>query len=86
MIVTERTSFRHACPELIEGWLLKEGKLFRTKNKRYLRIVNGTLSNHKAENEPATWDLDLTECKVREGPRKYEIRLELPKRDVSFFS
>ncbi|KAK4523374.1 hypothetical protein GAYE_PCTG52G1268 [Galdieria yellowstonensis] len=86
MIVTERTSFRHASPELIEGWLLKEGKLFRTKNKRYLRIANGTLSNHKAENEPATWDLDLTECKVREGPRKYEIRLELPKRVVSFFA
>lgn len=49
MMATEKNSFRHAVPEFMEGWLLKEGKLFRTKNKRFLKISNGILSNHKAE-------------------------------------
>eukprot|EP00871_Galdieria_phlegrea_P002514 jgi/Galph1/3263/GphlegSOOS_G1922.1 len=80
------TSLRFQAPLLIEGWLLKEGKRFRTKSRRFLRISGSTLTNHKSQLDPPTWELDLKDCKAREGPRKFEIRLELKTRVISFFA
>eukprot|EP00177_Eucheuma_denticulatum_P002386 GFKZ01004276.1.p1 GENE.GFKZ01004276.1~~GFKZ01004276.1.p1 ORF type:complete len:428 (+),score=64.82 GFKZ01004276.1:352-1635(+) len=70
----------------ISGWLVKEGKTLKVPKPRFLRLVDGNLSNYKEPNAAPTWTVSVTDCAVGPGARKNEVLVHLPKRRVSFFA
>lgn len=77
---------RHGTPVNVDGWLLKEGKFFKSRYKRYLKLRGSVLSNHHSEESPATWEVNVIDCPVGLGSRKNELIISLPQRKVSFFA
>lgn len=77
---------RHGTPANIDGWLQKEGKFFRSRYSRYLRLRGSLLSNHHNEDSPATWEVNVVDCPVAVGSRENELIIALPQRRVSFFA
>lgn len=77
---------RHGTPAHLDGWLEKEGKFFKSRYQRYLRLRGSVLSNHHNEDSPATWEVNVVDCKVGVGSRANELVVELPQRKVSFFA
>ena len=69
----------------MSGWLLKEGKRFRSRYRRYLVLKAGILSNHHSETSPASWTVRVADCPFAVGPRTNEIIIHLPQRRISFF-
>lgn len=85
-----KRSMRHedvadAIPET-RGWLRKEGETLHNLYKRYMVLKGCTLSNHRNEDGPATWTVDMTQASVRVGPRKNELLLALPQKRISLFA
>lgn len=70
----------------MEGWLHKEGKRFRSRYRRYLRLKSGVLSNHHSETSPPTWTVRVADCPFSEGTRQNELVIQLPQRPISFFA
>jgi len=68
------------------GWLRKEGETLHNLYKRYMVLQGCTLSNHRNEDGPATWTVDMTQASVRVGPRKNEVVLSLPQKRISLFA
>jgi serine/threonine protein kinase len=77
---------RHGSPANLDGWLQKEGKYFKSRYQRYLKLRGSVLSNHHNEESPATWKVNVMDCKVSVGSRANELVIELPQRKVSFFA
>lgn len=76
---------RHGTPVNMEGWVEKEGKFFRNRYKRFLRLKGGILSHHHNPQSPATWELSLNDCTVGPGVRSNELIIHLSSRRVSLF-
>lgn len=68
------------------GWLRKEGETLHNLYKRYMVLKGCTLSNHRNEDGPATWTVDMTQASVRTGSRKNEVVLSLPQKRISLFA
>ncbi|OSX70770.1 hypothetical protein BU14_0672s0009 [Porphyra umbilicalis] len=68
------------------GWLRKEGETLHNLYKRYMVLKGCTFSNHRNEDGPATWTVDMTQASVRVGPRKNEVVLSLPQKRISLFA
>lgn len=79
-------TLRHDVPTLKDGWLLKEGKVLRTRTRRFLRLKGTVLSNHHTPSSPASWEVSVISCPVTSGPREHELVLALPTRRLSFFA
>ncbi|KAA8494374.1 putative myosin light chain kinase [Porphyridium purpureum] len=77
---------RHGEPSGTQGWLYKEGRVLRSKHRRFLRLKGTILSNHHAENAPATWEVSVLDCPVRAGAKHNELVIQLPSRRVSLFA
>lgn len=89
-VTAHKRSMRHeegadTIPET-RGWLRKEGETLHNLYKRYMVLKGCTLSNHRNEDGPATWTVDMTQASVRTGPRKNEIVLSLPQKRISLFA
>ncbi len=69
----------------MEGWVEKEGKFFRSRYKRFLKLRGGILSHHHNPASPATWELSLNDCTVNPGQRSNELVIQLSSRKVSIF-
>lgn len=69
----------------MEGWVEKEGKFFRSRYKRFLKLRGGILSHHHNPSSPATWELSLNDCTVSPGQRSNELVITLSTRKVSLF-
>jgi len=76
---------RHGTPVNMEGWVEKEGKFFRSRYKRFLKLRGGVLSHHHNPSSPATWELSLNDSTVSPGPRSNELVIQLSSRRVSLF-
>ena len=76
---------RHGAPVNMEGWLQKEGRFFRSRYQRYLRLRGGILSNHHSSTAPATWEISVTDGTVLTGTKPNELVIQLPQRRVSLF-
>lgn len=70
----------------MEGWLVKEGKRFRSRYRRFLVLKAGMLSNHHNEQAPPTWQVRVADCPFSVGSRQNEIVIHLPQRKISFFA
>lgn len=68
------------------GWLVKEGKIFRSRYRRYIVLKGGLLSNHRNEDSPPTWEISVSHCPVSVGSRQNELVIQLPQRSVSLFA
>ncbi|GAB0493250.1 hypothetical protein MMPV_004526 [Pyropia vietnamensis] len=79
-------TLRHDAPTLKDGWLLKEGRVLRSRTRRYLRLKGTILSNHHSPSSPASWEVSVISCPVTSGPREHELVLALPTRRLSFFA
>lgn len=79
-------TLRHGEPVNMSGWLDKEGKYFKTRYRRYLKLKGSILSNHHNEESPATWEVNVCDCAVSDGNRTHELIISLPQRKVSFFA
>lgn len=79
-------SLRYSTPVNMSGWLLKEGKRFRSRYKRYLVLQDGQLSNHHSKGSPRTWQVRVADCPFSVGTRTNEMVLHLPQRRISFFA
>lgn len=77
---------RHGAPIDMSGWLLKEGKRFRSRYRRYLVLKGGVLSNHHSEQTPPTWQVRVADCPFSVGARRNEVCVQLPQRRISFFA
>lgn len=69
----------------MEGWVEKEGKFFRSRYKRFLKLKGGILSHHHNPNSPATWELSLNDCSVAPGSRNNELIIQMSTKRVSLF-
>eukprot|EP00177_Eucheuma_denticulatum_P001643 GFKZ01002960.1.p1 GENE.GFKZ01002960.1~~GFKZ01002960.1.p1 ORF type:complete len:438 (-),score=66.65 GFKZ01002960.1:2062-3375(-) len=83
---TSKSSIRHQTPQNMSGWLLKEGKRFRSRYRRYLILKAGMLSSHHSETSPASWQVRLADCPFQGGPRQNELIIKLQKRSISYFA
>jgi calcium/calmodulin-dependent protein kinase I len=79
-------TLRHGNPINIEGWLSKEGKIFRGKSKRYMKLRDCVLSNHHSEAAPATWEQNIANCPVQVDSSQLELSIVFPKKRVSFYA
>lgn len=79
-------TLRHDVPTLKDGWLLKEGRVLRSRTRRFLRLKGTILSNHHTPSSPASWEVSVISCPVTSGPREHELVLALPTRRLSFFA
>lgn len=79
------SQMRHGSPVNMEGWVEKEGKFFRSRYKRFLKLRGGVLSHHHNPNSPATWELSLNDCSVSSGSRSNELIIQMTSRRVSLF-
>jgi serine/threonine protein kinase len=77
---------RHAAPASMSGTLEKEGRFFKSRSPRFLRLRASVLSSHHSEDAPATWEVNVTETPVAVGVRRHELVVSLPQRKVSFFA
>jgi len=69
------------------GWFEKEGRFFRVKTKRFLRLQGPFLSNHTSEDDPAIWCVNLRETPVtarRQDNGKNLLIIELHRGTESF--
>lgn len=68
------------------GWLTKEGKRLKGRNKRYL-VLNGTkLAHHVKETSSPTWQVDINEVRLTLGERPLEFVISAGGKSVSFFA
>lgn len=79
-------NLRHGSPVILSGWLEKEGKLLKSKNRRYLKLHGTMLSNHRDENSPATWEISVVDCSVAPGTRPFELVITSPQKKLSLFA
>lgn len=70
----------------IDGWLAKEGKAFRTRRSRYVRLNGHILSSHRARTASPSWHVSVTHAIVQKGSHPREIKLVLPHRVISFLA
>ena len=68
------------------GWLVKQGNRLKKQKPRYLRLNGSLLSNHRNDTSEPSWTVNVLDCAVVPGERKYEFVVNLPKRKVSFFA
>lgn len=68
------------------GWLSKEGKRLKARNKRYLVLKGTKLTHHVKENTPATWEVDINQVRLTLGDRPLEFLISASGRSVSFFA
>lgn len=80
------TELRKESTARIDGWLQKEGKYFKTRYARYMRLEGHLLSNHYEKGGPATWEISVADCLLSVGPRENEFVIVLTNRRVCFFA
>lgn len=68
------------------GWLSKEGKRLKGRNRRYLVLEGTKLSHHVKENTPPTWEVDINEVRLSLGERPLEFIISAGGRSVAFFA
>lgn len=77
---------RNRTPLNMSGYLIKEGKRFRSRYRRFLVLKGGMLSNHHTQTSPATWTVRVADCPFQAGNRNLELVIQLPQRKISFFA
>lgn len=68
------------------GWVSKEGKRFKGKNRRYLVLQGSTLCHHTKENTPATWQVEVTDARLSFGERPLQFVITTEDRAAAFFA
>lgn len=68
------------------GWLSKEGKRLKGRNRRYLVLKGTKLSHHVKENMPPTWEIDINSIRLSLGDRPLEFLISAGGRSVAFFA
>lgn len=68
------------------GWLSKEGKRLKGRNRRYLVLKGTKLSHHVKENMPPTWEIDINNIRLSLGDRPLEFLISAGGRSVAFFA
>jgi tRNA A-37 threonylcarbamoyl transferase component Bud32 len=84
--VAGMAELRHAAPASMDGMLEKEGRFFKSRHPRFLRLRGSILSCHHAEDSPATWEVNVAEQPVTVGPKRHELIVTFPLRKVSYFA
>lgn len=75
-----------AQPTQRAGWVSKEGKRLKGRNRRYLVIEGTKLSHRTKENTPPTWMIDINDVRLSLGERPLEFLISAGGRCVAFFA
>lgn len=68
------------------GWLSKEGKRLKGRNRRYLTLEGTTFSHHIKEGATPTWQVDVNNVRISLGERPFEFLISAGGRSVAFFA
>ncbi len=68
------------------GYLMKRGRNLNMRHKRYITLRGRTLSQHKDENSPPTWSVDVSKTRIQPGTRALELLVHYEGKAVSFFA
>lgn len=68
------------------GWVSKEGKRLKGRNRRYLVLEGTKLSHRVKENTAPTWEIDINDVRLSLGERPLEFLISAGGRSVAFFA